>query len=211
MLLWLLDCGGYFGKYLGGWYVVYVYDQEYTIQVSAGIVFIFIMFFTHVSSSFYLLYRYKKPWETLASIYTHNLIIIIIKFNTMTSLDAKALNLILFLSYKFMLIIRNKWLYFKAFGLSRAYPVAPSYQYTKLYILASYPMKKQDSHHPKVETKRITSILYMKSQVSLLICTPTEHITFVLNVKISFVVYSSLLLCIPYGSIIYLFLLLFCL
>ena len=45
------------------WYVEYaIYDQEYTIQVSEGIVFIFIMFFTHVSSSFYLLYRYKKPW-----------------------------------------------------------------------------------------------------------------------------------------------------
>ena len=51
------------------WYVVYaLYDQEYTNQVSAGIVFIIIMFFTHVSSSFYLWYRYKKPWEKFASI-----------------------------------------------------------------------------------------------------------------------------------------------
>ena len=74
-MLWLLDCGGYFGKYLiyGMWYTLY-YDQEYTIQVSAGIVFIFIKFFTHVSSSFYLLYRYKKPSQKFASNYTHNVI-----------------------------------------------------------------------------------------------------------------------------------------
>ena len=57
------------------WYMEYaIYDQEYTIQVSAGIVFIFIMFFTHVSSSFYLLYRYKKPWKKFASNCTHNFI-----------------------------------------------------------------------------------------------------------------------------------------
>ena len=77
-MLWLLDCGGYFGKYFGDWYVVYAYVQEHTIQVSAGIVFIFIIF----SHTFQAAFTYYIDTRNLGK---HLLPIIPIALNNMNN------------------------------------------------------------------------------------------------------------------------------